>query len=174
MPAVEENSDAPSVTEPSEANLEDAARIPARVRGTGQALERIRNRMRNIDARDYQWIDATQNSLDGAERLSSARTMAPQAERPESKMMAQGTALSTLMRSAARQHSPTPELTPPIKTRKQSVQTTGQPQRDALRKVAQGVQGEQRPASKTTVANGAVATMSRNSKAASTNTAPTS
>jgi len=149
MPAVEETEipDTPHPAELSEADVEGAAKVPARARtrGTGAALERIRGRMRDINVQNYEWVDATERPLDGAARQTSAQPANPHNERQESRMMAQGTALSTLMRTATRQHSPTPELTPPMRVQKPSVQTTGQPQRDALRKVVQGAQQQPKP-----------------------------
>ena len=112
MPAVEEITETQQTAESPESTAEEAAKVPARVSRAGGALERIRDRMRGIDVSGYQWINTTERPIDGTQTGQSARPANTQPERRESRMMAQGAALSTLMRSAMRQHSPTPELTP--------------------------------------------------------------
>lgn len=152
MPAVEsvdETPEAPIQATQQEAGVEDAAKMPARTRRTGAALERIRGRMRHIDSNAYDWKNAAEMPLDGASiRQSSSQSMRP--ERPESRLMAQGAALSTLMRSATLQHSPPPVLTPSMRGMMQtsSNQFVGQPQmrgalRQVIRKAQQQVTGGQ-------------------------------
>ena len=140
MPAVEETENTPHTAELSQKDAEEAAKVPARVSRAGGALERLRGRMRGIDVSGYQWINTAERPIDGPAG-QSAVSPGPQPERRESRMMAQGTALSTLLRSATRQYSPTPELTPSTHKRPPA-QTTGHPQRDALRKVVQGAQNQ--------------------------------
>ena len=132
IPAVEESPDTSHQADLSEAGLEEAARVPARAGRVSGAVERLRSRMRGIDVSGAQWINTEERPLDGPS-IQTAKPANPHPERQENRLMAQGTALSTLMRSATRQHSKTPELTP-------FSHTTGLPQRDALRKVVQGAQ----------------------------------
>ena len=117
MPAVEEITETQHAAEAPESAAEEAAKVPARVSRAGGALERIRGRMRGIDVSGYQWIKTAERPIDGFQTGQTTRPAGTPPERHESRMMAQGTALSTLMRSATRQHSPTPELTPSARPR---------------------------------------------------------
>ncbi|MDR0928640.1 MAG: hypothetical protein LBM74_02880, partial [Oscillospiraceae bacterium] len=93
---------------------------PARTRQGSYALERLRNRMRNIPMQNLQWVDTNRAPIGGGcqscptnagQSPMAAPAAAPQAQAAR-QTISQGAALSTLLRSATRQHAPAPVLSP--------------------------------------------------------------
>lgn len=154
IPAVEGSPDTPppAAQEPLLGN--DAAMVPARTRGASTSLEKLRNRMRSLIPQDAQWMDASQMPIDqgtGAYGQQARPTMgrrapeSPEAQ-PANRSITNGAALTTLMRSAARQYTPAPALAGPQRMSR-SVQVAApsnapsQPQmRGALRRVVRTAQ----------------------------------
>jgi hypothetical protein len=98
----------------------DPANTPARTRQGSYALERLRNRMRNIPMQNLQWVDTNRAPIGGTCRScptnagqAPAATAATAQQAPAARQtFSQGAALSTLLRSATRQHTPAPVLSP--------------------------------------------------------------
>ncbi|MDR0897763.1 MAG: hypothetical protein LBN04_07895, partial [Oscillospiraceae bacterium] len=101
---------------------EDFGNTPARTRQGSYALERLRNRMRNIPMQNLQWVDTNRAPIGGtcrscptnagqAPMAAPVAAAAPQAQAAR-QTISQGAALSTLLRSATRQHAPAPVLSP--------------------------------------------------------------
>lgn len=142
MPAVEEIPETPLPAAEQKAPITEAAMKPAKSRGSSQALERMRDRMRGIHVEHSQWVHAADMPLDGYPVNQASTQPVQTTQSPQSHMMARGTALSTLMRSATKQYAPTPMLTAPVtRAASQIVQATNQPQmRGALRQVVRNAQ----------------------------------
>ena len=153
MPAVEEPRETPLPAAQQEeeqlTTLEEAAMVPAQNRvgsGSRQAVERIRDRMRGLQMEDAKWVSVAQKPLD-ATASAPAYTAEEQRSVKSTSLLAQGTALSTLMRSATRQHTPpAPMLTAPV-MRQSSQAHSPQQMRNALRQVVRDAQQPQLPPS---------------------------
>lgn len=150
MPAVDEIPETPLPAVQQEPMNADEGMNPAisrepsdmrftRSKGSSQALERIRNRMRSVDVRQNQWMQTSEMPLDGrpVKQADAQPLQTAQQERGGSRLLAQGAALSTLMRSATRQYTPAPTLTTPLTAPiGQPAQPANHPQmRGALRQV---------------------------------------
>lgn len=141
-PATEEVSDAPPpAAQTLTASEELSSRVPARTSAASRRLESLRNRMHGLNLQGANWMDAGTTPIDrsaAAPQKPSGRqaapAMAPAA--PQHRTMANGAALSTLMRSAVRQHTPAPTLSSMA-----SAQHPSQAQmRGALRQVVRSAQ----------------------------------
>ncbi|MCL1964325.1 MAG: hypothetical protein FWF69_04610 [Firmicutes bacterium] len=158
MPAIEEAVDEPFPVAQDTIPLDEPLAIPADDPSMGSvsrspmsyALEKMRNQSRI--PQNLEWMSTTAAPLDRGVSRPSANQ--PQAAQPEGAMnrpsMSQGSALTTLMRSAARQYRPAPSLMPsqPMMP-PQMPQNVAQPMqqgpqmRGALRQVVRNVQQPQ-------------------------------
>lgn len=140
--AMEDNSDAPPPAAQIAAPQEAPARVLARTSAASQRLSRLRHRMQGLHSQDIRWMDATHMPIG----QSGARSEPPKAaghneqQRAQNRTITNGAALTTLMRSAVRQHAKAPALAQ-VPRPMHSAQAASQAQmRGALRQVIRNAQ----------------------------------
>lgn len=140
--------DTPLPAAQNEPNPNDPTMRPAQRSHASYQLEEVRSRARRFETQGVQWYNTNQMPLDnrGASHPPAGRQMmAESAETPPMPRVTttQGAALSSLMRSAARQYTPAPTLNgPPMMPAEPYMsQPPAQPQmRGALRSVVRQAQ----------------------------------
>ena len=157
MPAMEEATDAPLPAAQDNIPPDDPSMRPAQRSNMSLELEKIRSSARI--PRNVAWMNAAAAPLgrspdrQAAPRQAPQAPLAPQAEAPgnRSATIGQGSALTSLMRSAARQYGPAPSLMPPQplpgaqRPMPPRQPMEGPQMRGALRQVVRSAQQPQQP-----------------------------
>ncbi len=140
----------PAAQEPIQPQANDPAAVPARRSNASIALEQLRNQTRRISTQNVTWMSAQTQPLGGGSSPSggtSAQRMLQPAQTPLTRptTVSRGAALTTLMRSAARQYSPAPALAAPSApaVARIAAPPASPPMRGALRSVVRQAQGGQ-------------------------------